>query len=194
VPLGSNIVNIAGSEGDVGQGYAIKSDGSLWQWFWNIQGQIESFNQITGINNVANVANKFAHSLAIKNDGTIFGWGNNDHGEVGAGIVGNGTDINLPVISPTPALIVCSVLNNVEDLIGKTVSVYPNPANEQLFIELTDYKNTTAEIFNLQGKLLHSVILQSSKNSIQINGLQSGLYVVRVKTPDGIIVKSLVKI
>lgn len=72
-------------------------------------------------------------------------------------------------------------------------NIYANPYNEQLTIELTDYKNTIAKIFNLQGQLLQNITLQSSKTTIQINDMPSGLYLVKLKNPKGMIVKKIVK-
>lgn len=75
----------------------------------------------------------------------------------------------------------------------QTVSIYPNPANEQIFIELADYKNTIAEIYNLQGELLQNIPLKSDKTTIQIHNFTSGIYFVKVKSNEGMIVKKIIK-
>lgn len=74
-----------------------------------------------------------------------------------------------------------------------SMRIYPNPCSEQLFIELSDYTNTTAEILNTKGQVMQSIFLQSISTTIQINNLPSGLYFVHVNSPEGIIVQKLVK-
>jgi uncharacterized delta-60 repeat protein len=75
----------------------------------------------------------------------------------------------------------------------KVMNIYPNPCNEQLFLEINDYANTVAEILNLQGQVLQSILLQSNKTTIQINNLKSGIYFVHVKSHGGMIVKKFIK-
>ncbi len=73
------------------------------------------------------------------------------------------------------------------------IAVYPNPASQQLFIELSDYKNTTAEIFNMQGQLLQSINLQSSKTTVSGDNLTTGIYFVKIKNTEGVTIKKFVK-
>ena len=80
-----------------------------------------------------------------------------------------------------------------ENTLENNISVYPNPCYEQLYIEITNYKNTIAEIFDLQGQLLQSIPLQSYKTIIQINHINSGIYFVKVKSPEGMIIEKFVK-
>jgi hypothetical protein len=56
--------------------------------------------------------------------------------------------------------------------------VYPNPATEQLFIELADRNIQTARIFDLSGKLIASYEMTGRKNSIPVSGLNSGAYIL----------------
>ena len=83
----------------------------------------------------------------------------------------------------------------VNDLKGdkSPASIYPNPSNGQLFIESTNYKNTTAEIFNIEGALLQSLFLQSAKTTLNIENLPAGIYFVKVKNAEGVTVKKIVK-
>jgi len=71
----------------------------------------------------------------------------------------------------------------IDDIItNPAFSIYLNPCNEQLFIELPACKNTSAEIFNLQGQLVQNISLQASKTTVQINDIPRGLYLIKVKT------------
>jgi alpha-tubulin suppressor-like RCC1 family protein len=65
---------------------AIKTDGTLWLWGWNVYGQLGN-NDVTtrstpvttfaGGNNWKQVASGGSHTAAIKTDGTLWVWGNN---------------------------------------------------------------------------------------------------------------------
>ncbi len=72
-------------------------------------------------------------------------------------------------------------------------SIYPNPSNGYISIELAACKNATAEIFNLEGQRLQSILLQSSKTAIKIDHLPNGVYFIKIKSPQGVTVKKLVK-
>jgi alpha-tubulin suppressor-like RCC1 family protein len=83
---------------DVSSGYgytaAIKNDGTLWAWGYNVHGQLGNnstahrsspVQTIAGGANWAKVACGDYHTLAIKNDGTLWAWGNNTYGQLGDG-------------------------------------------------------------------------------------------------------------
>ena len=74
-----------------------------------------------------------------------------------------------------------------------TVSVYPNPANEELFI---DFKNTDgkaqASIYDLGGKLLLQQTLNNTSNRINTSALQTGIYLVEIASASGRIHQKLV--
>lgn len=77
---------------------AIKSDGTLWAWGTNYNGQLGNGIdggiylvpiQIGSENNWESVEVGSNFSLAIKTDGTLWGWGNNVRGQLGDGTTNN---------------------------------------------------------------------------------------------------------
>jgi len=65
-----------------------------------------------------------------------------------------------------------STASGIMDHQMKTLSVYPNPASDQIrFAE-----NVDASLFNMQGELLKTII---NRNTMDIADLPKGLYMVR---------------
>jgi len=81
---------------------AIKTDGTLWSWGYNAQGQLGLGNttsrnspvQIGALTTWLNVSAGSYLGLAVKTDGTMWTWGQNNNGELGQG---NTTDRSSPV-------------------------------------------------------------------------------------------------
>jgi len=79
-----------------------------------------------------------------------------------------------------------------------TFNIYPNPASDQITIDLVFDKkiNTKIELFDLVGKqvkLISEFVGNESKNTIDISDLPSGSYFVKVTTEgNGIFTKKLV--
>lgn len=83
---------------------AIKTDGSLWSWGANYNGELgdgtktgkSSPIQIGGGTNWASVSLSDLHCLALKTDGTLWSWGQNSSGELGLGdVVGRSSPVQV---------------------------------------------------------------------------------------------------
>ena len=74
----------------------LKTDGSLWAWGWNRQGEVGQGNMTTrhyGMptrigteTNWTSICAGLNHSLALKNDGSLWAWGANTDGVLGTGV------------------------------------------------------------------------------------------------------------
>ncbi|UHO39641.1 T9SS type A sorting domain-containing protein [Chryseobacterium capnotolerans] len=101
-PAFKNVINIqtAASSGcweslSAGNFHSVglKSDGTLWAWGRNSNGQLGDGTtidrnapiQIGTDNNWLRIAAGDTYTLAIKTDGTLWAWGNNDYGQLGDG-------------------------------------------------------------------------------------------------------------
>jgi hypothetical protein len=71
--------------------------------------------------------------------------------------------------------------------------IYPNPNNGLLYVKLSDYEGATAEIYNLNGKLIQYSPLESSVTSINTDHLVSGLYLIKIKSKEGIFTNKLIR-
>ncbi|WP_449240906.1 RCC1 domain-containing protein [Desulfoscipio gibsoniae] len=91
---------------------AIKTDGSLWMWGGNYDGQLgngsteDSSVPVKVLDNVVAVSCGDGYTAVIKTDGTLWMWGDNDYGQLGKGAPGNST---IPVkILDNAATVSCS--------------------------------------------------------------------------------------
>ncbi|HRZ97010.1 MAG TPA: T9SS type A sorting domain-containing protein [Paludibacter sp.] len=66
--------------------------------------------------------------------------------------------------------------------IGSTINIFPNPVNDVLHINFVqnESENHLVEIRSIDGKLIHTTILNSYENGISVTHLSRGLYFCRV--------------
>ena len=82
-----------------------------------------------------------------------------------------------------------NVITSVNEVAkNNAIKIYPNPSNENIFINYEgDF--STINIINLQGK----TILQSTTKNIDISGLENGIYIAHIITENGILNSKFVK-
>ncbi|MFH1005564.1 MAG: T9SS type A sorting domain-containing protein [Bacteroidota bacterium] len=78
---------------------------------------------------------------------------------------------------------------NYENL--NTISVYPNPATDNIIIESP--QKAEIEIVNLQGQLIKYLVANNNKTTIDISELPGGMYFIKAKTEKGIAIEKFVK-
>jgi hypothetical protein len=70
-------------------------------------------------------------------------------------------------------------INSTSAIVNNGISVFPNPAEDLLFIKIPWNTNTNYEIINLEGKLkLKGTI--SNNQKVDISSLKRGIYIVRI--------------
>ena len=68
---------------------------------------------------------------------------------------------------------------------------YPNPATNYIYVN-TEI-NAQIEIFNIDGQLVKSINISSSKEPINIQDLTAGNYLVRITTEKEVLSSRLIK-
>lgn len=66
------------------------------------------------------------------------------------------------------------------------LKVYPNPSLGNISIEYKTDEQASLEIVNLLGQNIHSIQLQNSEGNVQLNGLETGMYLIFLRQ-DGIV-------
>jgi len=70
---------------------------------------------------------------------------------------------------------------NVVEIIADNINIYPNPAHDFIKIETTGVGSVeNIDLYNVTGQL----VLSSTENEVNVSGLESGMYFVRVDCGD----------
>lgn len=89
----STLSDVVGVSGGTRAGYALKSDGTVWAWGFNENGELgapphtrwSAPSQVTGLDGIVALAGGSAAGYALKADGTVWAWGYNFWRELGDG-------------------------------------------------------------------------------------------------------------
>jgi hypothetical protein len=75
-------------------------------------------------------------------------------------------------------------IGGIQDIHVGQLNLYPNPANQQLTIEVANWnqlqEGTLVNIYDVLGKVLMSEKLLDEKTTLNIERLQKGIYFARV--------------
>jgi hypothetical protein len=71
------------------------------------------------------------------------------------------------------------------------ITVFPNPAKDKLTIGCT--QKSEIEILNLEGQILKKLTSDGIHTTVDLANLSAGIYIIKVKTEEGITVKKFIK-
>lgn len=74
----------------------------------------------------------------------------------------------------------------------KNLIIYPNPVKDKLFIESPNIALEQVNIYDLSGKMVFKQ-KDLSNDNLDVSHLQSGVYILKIKTPVGVVQRKLVK-
>jgi hypothetical protein len=106
--------------------------------------------------------------------------------------------LNLLGVNSCPSATTCPTgpVDGIDDkLMSQTFKVYPNPASVALIVSnnIASKPITSVEVFDLMGRKTYSEENLSTHNhTITRNGLADGLYLINIRTEDGLVVKKLI--
>ncbi len=83
----------------------------------------------------------------------------------------------------------------LNSFLSNSIVLFPNPAKDVVNVQCTmnNVQVKAIEVFDVYGKLLQTVSMTPETTTINVSGLASGMYFVRVTTKEGSVTKSFVK-
>jgi subtilisin-like proprotein convertase family protein len=77
---------------------------------------------------------------------------------------------------------VVSATAGVNEALKSMVKVYPNPANSQVTVELSDSASgpTTVTLYDIQGRRISSLETSAVSEIVPLDGLQEGVYILKI--------------
>lgn len=81
--------------------------------------------------------------------------------------------------------------NNFE--LDKRITVYPNPSNSVLNINFNQLSPSQVSIFEINGRNLKTIKLDSPNNTLDISELAKGMYILQIQTKEGTFNKQIIK-
>ena len=83
----------------------------------------------------------------------------------------------------------------VENTLTNNIQVFPNPAKEEVNIQTSGFfnMNTSIRVYDAAGKQVLETKLQIPQTTIDISGLEKGIYFIKVLNGDGEFVEKLIK-
>ena len=74
------------------------------------------------------------------------------------------------------------------------ISIYPNPVQDELWIDYANSQPFSINIINEMGKIVVSAESSDNKTSVVISDLPGGIYFVRIISDDRVITRKIVKV
>jgi len=87
------------------------------------------------------------------------------------------------------------VISNINEIIdpSELVEVFPNPAVNHIKIQSKGVEIESYQLYNLKGQIIANEQVTNNHIQISLNELQSGVYILKVKTAAGMAVKRIIK-
>jgi hypothetical protein len=80
-----------------------------------------------------------------------------------------------------------------ENVVSDNVSIYPNPAEEELYITSKTIKIKDIYMYDVVGKKISRYPINGTNTAINISYLQKGMYFLKIETENGTVTKRFLK-
>lgn len=100
-------------------------------------------------------------------------------------------DYNTPIVTNTSENLF-SVTAGLGELIDETIQFYPNPSDNQVFIRSENSVIEQVLFYDLNGMLVRTMSPDSKQTSVDVSGLESGVYITTIQTNQSVVTKRLI--
>ncbi|MEL1247141.1 LamG-like jellyroll fold domain-containing protein [Flavobacterium helocola] len=104
-----------------------------------------------------------------------------------------GTTSNFLLGSPMVTGTTCTTLNATSFDVASNINIYPNPTNGNVNIMVNNLTNVSVSVYDLNGRQILNKEVSNNTNTIDISNLQTGMYLFRIKSSEGEVVKKVIK-
>lgn len=140
---------------------------------------------VNNLTDVVAIACGTNYSLAMTGNDSLFAFGRNTNGQLG-----NGTTNDA--YTPAAVLSLCLTTGNDDMTVSDDqASIYPNPAKDELTIEISG--NASVQIINAQGQLVKTAHISDYFNFLNIGELSNGIYMIKIIMNNELYTKKLIK-
>ncbi|WP_298424530.1 T9SS type A sorting domain-containing protein [uncultured Kordia sp.] len=103
-------------------------------------------------------------------------------------------DFNLPITTNTATTLIADPLSVSEENLETGITLYPNPAKEQVHITSIS-PIETIELHSLDGRRIHSKNIQTTSfsSTVEVSYLPKGIYLMNITTTKGKAIRKIVK-
>ncbi|MAZ72782.1 MAG: internalin [Flavobacteriaceae bacterium] len=102
-------------------------------------------------------------------------------------------DFNLPIFTNTYVTTIKTPLGTEENILEDTISVYPNPSENKLFINSKNHSIQNYEIVDILGKTVLMNPAETTTLEIDVATLHPGNYFIKLVTQNGTFYKRFIK-
>jgi PKD repeat protein len=81
----------------------------------------------------------------------------------------------------------------IENMESSSLTIYPNPASDKLYVKAENTVIETITIMDASGRIIFNENVQDDLNEINISDLVSGMYFIQTKTSESIVVNKFIK-
>jgi hypothetical protein len=106
---------------------------------------------------------------------------------VGEPVIATFTNNNLILTQGFHQPMIASVISSLTNSLNNTIEVYPNPAQDMLFIYSQEYmdKDYRVELYDINGQQYVSKSIFGKNNVLDLKNYSPGTYILRIITSEG---------
>jgi len=99
---------------------------------------------------------------------------------------------NLTINRANITILIDAALST-EELVNNDLKIYPNPTKKLIHIKLSQFNKSEASLYDVSGRLVLKQKLESEISKMDINKLESGMYLLQIETENKSITKRIIK-
>ncbi|WP_375578176.1 T9SS type A sorting domain-containing protein [Marivirga tractuosa] len=82
---------------------------------------------------------------------------------------------------------------SANNALNNALNIYPNPVEDNMFIELNDINSANVTIFTISGKFIDSFEINSSQSEVEMSKYSKGTYLIKFESGKGSVTKRFIK-